>query len=46
MYATVIWKDGGLTYYGQTYEQLFGAGSNKVAWAKYNEWELGTHLSE
>lgn len=46
MYATVIWKDSGLIYYGQTYAQLFGAGSAKVAWAKYNDWELGVHLSE
>lgn len=46
IYSTIIWKDGGLNYYGQTYEQLFGSGATKMAWAKYNDWELGSHLSE
>lgn len=46
IYATIIWKDGGLQYYGKTYAQLFGAGATKMAWAKYNEWELGAPISE
>lgn len=46
IYATIIWKDGGLKYYGQTYEQLFGAGASQMAWAKYSEWELDHPLSD
>lgn len=46
IYATIIWKEGGLKYYGETYDGLFGPDATKRAWAKYNEWELDHHLSE
>jgi hypothetical protein len=39
VYHTICWKDGGLKYWGQTYEQIFGSDSTKMAWMKYSDAE-------
>lgn len=46
IYATIIWPNGGLKYYGQTYDQLFGSGATKMTWRKYNDSELDHHLQD
>ncbi len=40
VYATIIWPQSGLKYYGMTYNQLFGDGVTEMAWYKYSEAEL------
>ncbi len=44
VYGTIIWPGSNLKYYGQTYEELFGAGATKTAWRKYNDSEQDSHL--
>lgn len=46
LYATIIFPNTKMTYYGKTYSQLLGSSSTSIGWGKYSEWELSDKLKE
>jgi starch-binding outer membrane protein, SusD/RagB family len=45
LYATIIFPNTTMTYFGKTYAALMGANAKSLGFAKYSEWELGAKLS-